>query len=152
MKSKHYILVVLLLILVLTWHLCWDAGQLLAQNIVVGVEEGQLLHHGLFRDEVENLCDFTVLNYGHASDGVLPLDAVQNHHVVAGAADPAESAEVEEAWHADVVEAFGPTAQAAGRVQVGNHKDVKALCPNCSLTESAQGCVCVHVCLFQAGR
>lgn len=141
--------------MLLTWHLCWDAGQLLTQNVVVGVEEGQLIHHGLFRNEVENLCDFPILNYWHASDRVLPLDAVHNY-VVAGAADPAERTEVEEAWHADVVEAFSPTAQAAGRVQVRNHKDVKALCPDCSLWLSQRTGLCVWVwvcvCLRQAGK
>lgn len=81
----------------LTRHLCRYAGQLLAQDVVVGVEERQLLHHGLFRNEVENLCDLPIFNNRHASDGVFPLDPVQNDNVIAGAADPAEAAEVEEA-------------------------------------------------------
>lgn len=136
--------------LLITWHLCWYAGQLLTQNVVIGVEEWQLLHHGLLRNEVENLCNFPVLYYWHAPDGVLPLDTVQNHHVVAGAADPAERVEVQEAWHADVLEAFSPTAQAAGRVQVRNHKDVKALCPTCSL--QLNQCLGVRVCVCVRGR
>ncbi|TNN38432.1 hypothetical protein EYF80_051408 [Liparis tanakae] len=70
-------------------------------HVVVGVEEGQLLHHGLFGDEVEDLRDLPVFDDGHAAHGVLPLDAVQDHHVaaVAGAAQPAQAAEREEARH-----------------------------------------------------
>lgn len=94
---------------------CRDTSHLFTQDVVIGVEEGQLIHHGLFRNKVENLCNFTVFNYRHAPDRVLPLDPVQDHHVVAvaGAADPAQAAEVEKARHAHAVQVFSQTVQAA---------------------------------------
>lgn len=78
-----------------TGHVCRYAGQLLTQDVVVGVDERQLLHHGLFGDEVEDLRDFAVFKYRHASHRVLPLDPVHDHHfvAVAGAADPAQAVE-----------------------------------------------------------
>lgn len=108
-----------------TGHLRRYPVQLLTQDVVVGVDEGQLLHHGLFRDEVENLCDFPVLDDGHAPDRVLPLDPVQNHHfvAVAGAADPPQAAEVEQARHARSAGRLrAARVQAADGRQLRNHK------------------------------
>lgn len=125
--------------LFITWHLCRDTGQLLTQDVVVGVEKRQLLHHGLFRNKVEDLCKFSIFNNWHAPDRVLPLDPVQNHHFIAvtGAADLSQAVEIEKAWHAHVVKAFSQTVQAADRPQVRNHEaisNVECQVLSCSLT------------------
>ena len=138
-----------------TWHLCRYTGQLLAQDVVVGVEEGQLIHHGLFGDKVEDLRKFPVLNNRHTPDGVLPLDPVHDHHFIAvrAAADPAQAAEFERARHA--VEAFSQTVEAADWPQARNHKANLKMSkpfrwmPGCSLRlwDWLSVCVCVCVCV-----
>lgn len=88
----------LILKLFLTRHLCRNTGQLLTEDVIVWVDEGQLLHHVPLWDEVENLCQLPVLDDGHAPHRVLPLHSVQDDHVaaLAGATDPAQAVEVEE--------------------------------------------------------
>ena len=110
-------------------HLQRHAGHLLTEDVVVGVEEGQLLHHGLLGDEVEHLCDLAILDDGHAAHRVLPLDAVQHQRVVsvAGATDAAQAAEAGEGGHGRrATEPRGPTSRGAEGLLRRDHKTRRA--------------------------
>ena len=101
------------------------AGHLLTEDVVVGVEEGQLLHHGLLGDEVEHLRDLAVLDDGHAAHRVLPLHPVQYQGVVgaAGAADAPQGAEAGQGGHGDgAAELPCPAGRGAQGVQRSHHK------------------------------
>ena len=80
-----------------TW--CY-IDRLLAQVVIVGVEEGELLQNGLFGDEVEHLRHMAVLDDGHTLDGAAALDVPVLHALAAArAAQLAQAVESRQGRH-----------------------------------------------------